>query len=158
MNPLPSTVDWTYWRQFPTLKIWELAALMCQIDPRTLGDTTDRNGDPIDLRDEERMLIGAVNTMLITAHPALNPPRSAEPKTEVSVSSAAGWLHAAGRVEIARGLGAVAHAEGGRRNEWSADELSELYRFQKSVGTKATAKRYGISDTRVRELVRRAKT
>ena len=85
MNPLPSTVDWTYWQQFPTLKIWELAALMCQIDPRALGDTTDRNGDPIDLRDEERMLIGAVNTMLITAHPALNPPRSAEPKTEVQV-------------------------------------------------------------------------
>ena len=52
-----------YWRNFPTLQIWEAAALMHGVNPNELGDIVINDvGDSLDLSDEVRMLKDAVGT------------------------------------------------------------------------------------------------
>lgn len=58
-NHAGSRPNFTYWRQFPTLKVHEIASLLLDIDPRALTDATDPYGDPMDFSDEVRVLVSS---------------------------------------------------------------------------------------------------
>lgn len=53
--------DYDYWKNFDTLRIADVAALMNVIDPRAVGDiVVNVHGDGVDLSYEEAQLIAAL--------------------------------------------------------------------------------------------------
>lgn len=88
-----------FWRQFTSLSIWKMAALMDGVDPRALGDIVDRDGHCIDLSDEEDKLKSAVLTQDILSIPANNV--APDQYTVISVSSTLHWLRRIGLSALA---------------------------------------------------------
>jgi hypothetical protein len=129
-----SRPDWTYWSQFSTLKIWEVAALMAGVDPRRLSDMTDENGDGLDLSDNERMLRGSVLTGDLESPTATS---NVLTTTEVSVRSLLPWLRRKHQDEIADGLAqqaatpAVVNAQPQALQRARAQEHAILQQIQK---------------------------
>jgi hypothetical protein len=86
------------WRSLSAIKVWEVAALMHGVDPRTLGDVlvadpndpTGKAGMPLDTSWEERMLISAVKIQDILSAP-LNV-YAPDVRTEVNRVSLIPWL------------------------------------------------------------------
>lgn len=91
-----------YWRQFSTIKIWNLAAMMNDIDPNVMGDVIDKSGDATDLSDDVQRVISASLVGAITAYPIHGQLPTAT--TEVSVASLDPWLRACGYVDLADAL------------------------------------------------------
>lgn len=96
-----STPEFRYWRQFDSLTIGEIAALMCNIDPRALTDAVGPDGDPWDTSDEVRMLTAAVETGRLTAVPQ---PARIGLDTRIDRYSLIQWLDARGETGLVKGL------------------------------------------------------
>lgn len=87
--------DFEYWRQFSTLAISQVAALMYGVDPRAMSEVTDEHGDCVDLSDDERVLQSSVLSGALIGYPIqLNAP---DRTTKVSVVSLVPWLRARGQ-------------------------------------------------------------
>ena len=97
-----SSPNFGYWRNFMTLKIWQVAAMMKNIEPCALGDITDQSGDGIDLFEEVQTLISAALAGGITAYPI--PGQLPTAMTEVLVTSMDTWLRQRGYVDLANDL------------------------------------------------------
>ena len=90
--------EYSYWRKFSALEIWEIAALMQGYDPRALGDVavrdpdqpTSPNGVAPDMSTERKMLIAATLTRQLSSAPdnVIAPNED----TMVSVASLVPWL------------------------------------------------------------------
>ncbi|MEI8156806.1 MAG: hypothetical protein WCH60_08055 [Burkholderiales bacterium] len=92
-----------HWGKFSTLEVWEAAALMNNVSPTALQDiVVNDEGDGLDLSDESRMLISAIEVGELLAHPPnLSPPSD---HTNVVVASLIHWLHRRGYVTLADAL------------------------------------------------------
>jgi hypothetical protein len=92
-----------HWGKFSTLEVWEAAALMNNVSPAELQDiVVNDEGDGLDLSDESRMLISAIEVGELLAHsPNLSPPSD---HTNVVVASLIHWLHRRGYVTLADAL------------------------------------------------------
>lgn len=114
---MSSAPDFDYWRQFHTLRAWEISALLHGVDPRAVGDvmvkgTDPKNeyGDPLDLSDALRRVTSAIDAGLMSG---LNSPAtSASRETEVAVESMHNWLLHIGQHELAKEFfGQVQHTQ-----------------------------------------------
>ncbi len=140
--------DFEYWRRISTLKIWEFAMLMRDIEPRLAADVTDENGDAVGFSDEVRQIRSAVLAGEVIACAATGAP---DERTEVTKQSASVWLRKIGYDAPASSL-ELGDASVGTGTRWTQALRAEAQRFRDRHGTAATAKRYGVSEQRIREL------
>ena len=143
----------SHWKNFATLRVWEVAAMMGGFEPRLLSDITDEHGGGLDFSDEERMLTSGVASGLLKAAPSAT---AANNETEVVSASLIPWLRVHGFAELADGLTASAASRGGRKF-WTEERLDSMSRLRALHGTSAAAKEFNISPARVRKLLPRKK-
>jgi hypothetical protein len=104
------TPNWDYWRERPSIEIWEIAVLMHGFDPRAMTDIlvrnpydpTDPHGVPLDCSEEEKTLISTVNSSKLLSAPAII--TAADRNTQVLVASLVPWLHERGLCDLASEL------------------------------------------------------
>jgi hypothetical protein len=104
---LPNFPDW---RQFDTLAIWQLAALMNGVDPRAwaMGDVVGRDGDALDLSTKQDQLISGIHAG--TLQPGKYEEFPPTKNTVVNTDSARQWLRTHGYAELADNLDRSLHA------------------------------------------------
>lgn len=102
-----TSTNFDYWRRFPSIQIWEVAALVQGFDPRAIADVAVRDPDdptstcgvPPDLSSEIKWLISAVNAGgLLTAPVGALAPND---ETWLLKTSLVPWLRAQGEVYLA---------------------------------------------------------
>ena len=101
--------DFEYWRQFATLKVWEIAYLMIGVDPRLAGsyvepdpeDPTGQGGVAPDISDEERRLTSAIDAGSLKSTGSAVESAALR---EVVVKSLIPWLMNNGHVRLAEEL------------------------------------------------------
>lgn len=137
------------WRKFAALRVWEVAALMRDLEPRVLPDITDERGDALDFSFEVRMLTSAVAAGLLSATPHT---AAAHSETEITSASLIPWLREQGYTALADGLTVPAPHLGGQK-KWTAEQLALLSIYREKHGTKAAAEHFKISTSRIRGLL-----
>ncbi len=135
-----------HWKKLATIRIWEIAALMRGIEPRAMTDVTDRNGDPLDLSLQERMLTSAIAAGVLPATSSTTP---IDGLTEVSTASLLPWLRNHGFTTLAAGLSSSTRGPTGA-TRWTDEFTAEVKAYRDAYGTKATAEKFGISSARIR--------
>jgi hypothetical protein len=167
------------WRELPSIKIWEIAALMQGFDPRALDEVavrdpeypTSPNGIPPDLSWEIRRLTSAVKAGgLVTAPIGVFAP---DDETEIEKTSLVDWLRTQGYVDLADELDTsslvneppaatspVAVPINGTAVVWTPERILEARTMRdnaKANGVRAyaanTAKYFDVSTARLREVL-----
>lgn len=99
---------YAYWGQFPTLAVWEIAALLQGLNPDDLTNIViNDEGDGVDLSREIRIVTSAIKVGdLVVPAPFDGHPNS---RTDVDVKTLIPWLHARGDDVLADGLSLPNH-------------------------------------------------
>ena len=138
-----------YWRQFETLEIWQVAAMMAGVDPRLIQDVTDREGHAIDLDDDMQMIKSGALAGSLVAVPSQ---ASLGSRTAITVTSLVPWLRKRGFHVLADGL-TDGSPGGSKAKKWTDERLAELAACRKEHGTTEAAKRFGFSTAFVRRML-----
>lgn len=93
--------NFEHWKDFSTLEIWKVAAMMHGFDPRAWGDVSDEHGNSVDLSHEREMLFSAVRSGRIVACPSTSSP---DDRTHIDVAPLLPWLRLYGFSSLADGL------------------------------------------------------
>lgn len=101
--------DFDYWRQFETLTVHEIAALMRGVDPREAHEVLVRStdpkneiGDPLDLADQIRIVVSALEAGSLQA--AHGDEARASSDSQVRVVDLVDWLKHRNRLDLALAL------------------------------------------------------
>lgn len=101
--------DFAYWRQCDALAIWQLAALMREVDPRAwaAGEVAGSHGDALELDCQQDQLIAGVyaGTLQLGTAQALPPTRD----TYIVTSCVLSWLKTHDHPELADQLDRSLH-------------------------------------------------
>lgn len=92
--------DYDYWKNFDTLRIADVAALMKVIEPTAVGEiVVNGHGDGVDLSYEEAQLIAALEAGLVRSFPASV--ASPNGHTKILKQELLPWLRSRGFVDLA---------------------------------------------------------
>lgn len=166
------------WRDLPSIKIWEIAALMQGFDSRALADVavrdpdypTSSNGVAPDLSWEIKRLISEVITGGLKTAPA--GAVAPNEKTEIARTSLVPWLRIKGYIDLADALDTSSLANelpaatspvpiNGTAVSWTPERklaAQTMLNSERARGAKAfaanTAAAFGVSATRLRQVLR----
>ena len=152
---MDSRPDYNFWRKFAELPLWQVAAMMQNMDPNALEDMADRNGDGPDLTAEIEMLTGAVRLQLIQCRDFNASARASQQK--VVTASAIIWLRGHGYPEVAAGLEAGSTGGDKKNKRWTPELIEEAREFRSRNTAAATADKYGVSEARIRQKLTQPK-
>lgn len=98
------------WRQHDAIAIWQVAALMQGVDPRAwwAGDVVGRDGDALDLSEEQDQLIAAVHAQSIECGQFVHPPITSQ--SMVKMASVIEWLRTHNHTQLANDLDRSHHS------------------------------------------------
>lgn len=101
-----TTPDFEYWRNLRTMKIWQIAVLMHDFDPRALADVTvastdlsNHHGEALDYDDEVLRLASAVLAKEMNCCTPIN--FRPDGNSEIVVTELVPWLRKNGHGELA---------------------------------------------------------
>lgn len=166
---MPSTsANFADWRTLSTLEIWEIAVLMHGVDPRALADVVVRDphnptsfhGIPLDTSWEEKMLLSAarVEGQLCELENNIAP----DNHTHISVAKLIPWLRMNNHIDLADSLASATslsktEAKNGTAKRWTADLVEQARLHRDQHGTAATAELYGVTASRIRQVLAKKK-
>jgi len=153
---MTTETDFAYWASFSSLQVWQLAAISEGIDPRAieLGEATDQEGRPVDLSQSIAMVLSAIaagEIQVVASHAG-----PADRRTQVLVKSLGGWPNRTVALQALgghKGSDAEPPKHPGTVKKWSPERREELAAARRELGTKGAAQQFGITASRVRQLL-----
>lgn len=167
----PNPIDWEHWRNMPVVNLYEAVALSLGKNPETLDSDFFRGDMDIEPELHKRLKVavshasaGSLKLLAYGGNGYRNPvslPHFCEwasgiwPNLPKALAAIIGTDARASRSSVSEALPQPAGAtQNGTAKRWTEAELQRLVKSHKENGTKAAAKNFGISVSRVRELVR----
>lgn len=138
------------WRELPSLKLWEVAAMIRGVDPHSMPDVTDARGEPVDLSHELRSLTSAVD--IGELHPVSPGNALASSQTEVRKVDVIAWLRCYGHHGVANGL-EIRETDRNANKKWTSQFIEEVRAYRQGHTAKETAERFGVSQTFIRRML-----
>jgi hypothetical protein len=174
-EPRPQSVRWAVWRALPHAQLWQAVALSLNLEPiQAMFDQVgrapmrySRPGVPAEFLDRLAVCQRALSVAgPIKPQGPLYRGMLQSPRCEVLVSEVAAFLVLAEFTvpdemrDLPPPTEAAAPTESkmppaanGTKKLWTPERLEQLRSYREKHGTSAAAKQFGVSDTRVRDLL-----